>query len=157
MKRGSVALGSSVLKDFLSSIDNTFNILKDLTGVDFLDQNKKIESDFEGKYFGDWLYQYGDEIINQLERVQLDGWQNDDLLDCLDYNVFALSKAVATKDADIIYATVADCLADVKKAVDEIVKKAVDDFDSYGSYEVIAFSAEDASSSEKAFSYAIAC
>ena len=157
MKRGSVALGSSVLKEFLSSIDNTFDILKDLTGVDFLDQNKKLESDFEGKYFGDWLYQYGAEIIKQLETVKLDGWQNDDLLDCLDYNVFALSKAVATKDEDIIYATMADCLADVKKAIDEIVKKVVDDFDSNGSYQVIAFSAEDTYSSEKAFSYAIAC
>lgn len=168
MKRGSVALGSSILKEFLSSIDNTFDVLKDLTGVDFLDQNKKIESDFEGKYFGDWLYQYGAEIIKQLETVKIDGWKNDDLLDCLDYNVFALSKAVATKDADIIYATVADCLADVKKAVEQVEQivisydgeyamEAVDELDLHETYEVIAFSAEDTFSSEKAFSYAIAC
>lgn len=157
MEQGSMALGTSVLGEFLTSIDNTFNILQELTGVDFLGQSLTVEDDFEGKYFGDWLSDYGNEIINQLKSVQLDSWQSDDLLDCLDYNVFALSKAVDTKDADIIYATVADCLADVKKAVDEIVKKAVDDFDSYGSYEVIAFSDEDASASEKAFPYAIAC
>lgn len=165
MKRGREALGSSVLKDFLSSIDNTFDILKDLTGVDFLDQNKKIESDFEGKYFGDWFYKYGVAIIKQLEAVKIDDWHNDDLLDCLDYNIFTLKKAVATKDTDIIYATVADCLSDVMKAVEQIVisydgectMEVVDALDLDETYEVTAFSAEDACSAEKAFSYAIAC
>lgn len=163
MKRGREALGSSVLKDFLSSIDNTFDILKDLTGVDFLDQNKKIESDFEGKYFGDWFSEYGEAIINQLRTVKIDGWEDDDLLDCLDYNVFALSKASETQNADIIYAAMADCLSDVKKAVEKIVKlydvipETVYSLAWNEKYDDIAFSEKEVSLPEEAFSYAIAC
>lgn len=159
MKKGRVALGSSVLRDFFDSVNGAFDALRTLTGVNFLDQNKIIDADFDGKYFEDWLVDYGEAIINQLRMVKIDGWENDDLLDCLEYNVYALTKAVATQNADIIYAAMADCLSDVKKAVDKIVK-SYDVMLETGHYSLddsIASYDEDASLPEEAFSYAIAC
>ena len=112
---------ATLMEGFLDSVGGAFGVLKALTRVDFLNPDEVIDEEFGGKYFWEWLSDRGRAIINYLKSVKIDGWQDDDLLDCLDYNVFALSKAVATQNADIIYATIADCLSDVEKAAERIV------------------------------------
>lgn len=176
MGQGDMALGSSVLRKFWDSFNSAFDVLKTLTKVDFLDQSKSIDEGFDGKYFADWLSDHGMNLIEEIKKASVDEMQDDDLLDCLDYNVFALSKAVATENADIIYATLADCLDDVKKSIDRVVNSnLMEESRSYNilvtqtkptpynlaakdnAYEITAFSDGDTSSPEGAFSYAMAC
>ena len=114
------------LSNLVRLIDASFERLRLLTGVDFLDVKNPVFAGFDGAYFIDWLRDVGDERLAVI-RQSISSYPTDNqTLDVIDYNAFALGKSVATENPEIIYATMADVLVDVAKAIEKVAKENVE-------------------------------
>ncbi len=110
------------IKKLVRCIDASFERLRLLTGVDFLDVDAPVFAGFDGRYFVDWMREYGDSYLSVIRRAAVKCSDDDYTLDALCYNTFALNKSVATDNPDIIYATMADVLTDVAHILERGVK-----------------------------------
>ena len=99
---------------YLSAVDKAFSFLEEKSGHDFRKVIKNDTGEFEPlRYFMDVG---GRDYLSFIERYCND-FSDDDFLDALDYNAFALGKSLETEDASIVIASLADCLKDIFEAV----------------------------------------
>jgi len=64
--------------------------------------------------FIDWLINDGSSIVSALKLLH---FTNDEIQDCYDYNIFALEKAIETKDKNIVCACLVDSLDEITNII----------------------------------------
>ena len=115
---------NGILESLVRLIDVSFARLRVLTGFDFLDVDAHVSGSVAVCAFADWMRDFGDASLEKIRTATFDCPSDDDLLDAIDYNTFALGKSVATDDPEIIYAALADVIVDVATAIERARTKA---------------------------------
>ena len=67
-------------------------------------------------YFADWFSAHGADILDAARKTIPSAYTDDDA-DALEYDRFALGKSVEAGDLDVLFATIADVLADISNVI----------------------------------------